>query len=146
MNTQFDVIIIGGGVVGPLLALALSETNARIALVDSDANPQGERYIALHDGNVCLLEHYGVWKDLQGGATPIQKVHVSKQGAFGKALLEASDVGLQALGHVVPAGHIQAALFKKIHEGQTISLIQPAIFRSGDLSSNPVRVTVEIGG
>jgi 2-octaprenyl-6-methoxyphenol hydroxylase len=122
---QYDIIIIGGGMVGGSLACALRHTSLRIALVDAAPlhTQDDPRLIALNYSSYCLLNNIGIWEALNSHATAIKQVHVSDRGHFGITRINASDVNLSALGYVVPAKYINAAIDNNL-EG--ISLFRPA--------------------
>ena len=65
---QFDVIIVGGGLAGASLALALRHTRLKIALVESrpPEQPAGwdARVYAVSPANVVFLDEIGAWKHL----------------------------------------------------------------------------------
>jgi 2-polyprenyl-6-methoxyphenol hydroxylase-like FAD-dependent oxidoreductase len=64
--------------------------------------------LALSHGSRLTLERLGIWPQLQ--ATPIETIHISQQGRLGRSLLTAADYGLPAMGYVVAAGDLAAAL------------------------------------
>src|ERR1700721_2303594 len=82
----YDVAIVGGGMVGATLAVALAPLNLRVALIEAithnaAAQPSfDERTTALSNGSRRILEAIGVWSALDAAATPIAKIHVSDQG------------------------------------------------------------------
>jgi 2-octaprenyl-6-methoxyphenol hydroxylase len=112
MASDTDVLIIGGGPVGAALALALRREAApdlRVTVLEARtvaANDQ--RPIALAHGSRLILERLGAWQALQ--STPILQIHVSQKGAFGRAVLAASETGVPALGYVADYNAIFAAL------------------------------------
>src|SRR5574338_1132903 len=105
---EFDLVISGGGLVGASLALALAPLALRIAIVE--AVPPGrsehpsfdERTTALANGSVRIFRSLGVWRQMEREATPIRRIHVSDQGRFGIARIEAAEQGLESLGCVLP--------------------------------------------
>lgn len=105
------VLIIGGGLAGMTLALALRKQGVMSRIID--ARPRGaartdQRVLALAHGSRQFLEWLGVWRALP--ATPIATIHVSHAGGFGRTVLRASEEGVPALGYVVAAGDLAAAL------------------------------------
>jgi 2-octaprenyl-6-methoxyphenol hydroxylase len=105
---NFDVAIVGGGMVGAALGVALAPLNLRVAIIEAiphnaAAQPSfDERTTALSNGSRRILETMGVWPALNAFATPIRKIHVSDQGRFGFARIDAGEQGLAAMGYVVP--------------------------------------------
>jgi 2-octaprenyl-6-methoxyphenol hydroxylase len=105
------LLIAGDGPVASLLALALAERRIDFALC-GDGVTAADRPIALSWGSRLLLERYGVFGDLP--ATPIESIHVSQRGAFGRTLMRAQDEGLPALGYVVSYERLQVAMRKAL--------------------------------
>ncbi|BAL23259.1 FAD-dependent monooxygenase [Azoarcus sp. KH32C] len=106
-----DLLIVGAGPVGLSLALALRGSGLRVALADTRpraAVTQDPRVLALAHGTRLTLERLGVWPQLP--ATPIRHIHISQQGGFGRTHLDADDYGVPALGYVLAAGALAAAL------------------------------------
>ncbi len=105
------VAIVGGGPAGMALALALKLHGVSAELFEArerDAVRQDGRVLALSDGARQVLEWLGVWPAL--AATPIRTIHISQRGGFGRSCLRAAEHGLDALGWVLPAGDLIAAL------------------------------------
>lgn len=140
---KFDIIIIGGGMVGGALAYTLSKGPWKIALIDA-TGPANEdtRLIALNEGSCCLFKNIGIWPDLASYATPIQQIHVSHRGHFGLTRIEAHELGLDTLGHVIPASYINTALFAALCNAKNIKLLYPATLKT--LAQHTDTVTVSI--
>ncbi|MEA3278915.1 MAG: 2-octaprenyl-6-methoxyphenyl hydroxylase [Pseudomonadota bacterium] len=106
---QYDLVIIGGGLVGGSLACALGGTGLRVCVVEavpaaSASQPSyDERVIALSWGSRRILEGIGLWQEIAPEAAPIRQVHVSDRGHFGFSRLDHRDEGVEALGYVAPA-------------------------------------------
>lgn len=101
-----SVLIVGGGMTGATLALAISrltggalpvhliEAQDRILHATTARRP-GDRHGC---GHLPALARIGIWQRLAERATPIQRVHVSDRGHAGFVNLAAADYGLSALG------------------------------------------------
>ncbi|HTV94472.1 MAG TPA: 2-octaprenyl-6-methoxyphenyl hydroxylase [Steroidobacteraceae bacterium] len=133
---SFDVAIVGGGMVGASLAVALEGLRLRIALIeavphDAAAQPSfDERTTALSNGSRRILETLGVWGLVGAAATPIARIHVSDQGRFGFARIDAAEQGLKALGHVVPNRALGAALWARLAGRCDVRVFCPAVLSS----------------
>jgi len=132
MNGSFDIAIVGGGMVGASLAVALQGLDLRVALIeavphDSAAQPSfDERTTALSNGSRRILETLGVWPAVAAMATPIAKIHVSDRGHFGFARIDAAEQGLKALGYVVANRALGAALWAQLRRREEVRVYCPA--------------------
>jgi 2-octaprenyl-6-methoxyphenol hydroxylase len=132
MIETFDVAIVGGGMVGASLAVALEGLGVRMAVIeavphDAQAQPSfDERTTALSNGSRRILESLNVWPAVSATATPIRKIHVSDQGRFGFARVDAVEQGLNALGYVVPNRALGSALWKPIADSANVRVYCPA--------------------
>jgi 2-octaprenyl-6-methoxyphenol hydroxylase len=119
----FDVAIVGGGMVGASLAVALAPLGLKVAVVEAVAHDSAsqpsfdERTTALSNGSRRILETLGVWASVEASATAIRKIHVSDQGHFGFARIDASELRLAAMGHVVPNRALGQALWSRLSNG-----------------------------
>jgi 2-octaprenyl-6-methoxyphenol hydroxylase len=152
MNDSFDIVIIGGGMVGASLACALRGSGMRIALVEAvpwqvvDHPGYDERTIALAYGSRRIFEGIGVWNAVEPGAiAPIEHIHISDRGRFGFARLHATDADLPALGYVVPTRALGAALHKTLAGVKPVEVLCPATVANVAFESGRVAVTVKQG-
>lgn len=109
--SRVNLAIIGGGLVGASLALALQAgAKARgwkIVLIepfapgDSYQPSYDARSSALSFGARQIYQRLGVWQDISRRAEPIKQIHVSDRGRFSTARLSALEEGVPALGYVV---------------------------------------------
>ena len=130
-----SVIIVGGGMAGATLALAISSlTKGRVpvALVeaqrpDSKQHPGFDaRAIALAQGTCQQLERIGIWAHLADCATAIEHVHVSDSGHSGFVNLCAADYGVPALGNVIELHDAGKRLFTLLQNAPGVTLHCPA--------------------
>ncbi len=118
--------------VGASLALALEGLDLRVALIEAvphDAASQpsfDERTTALSNGSRRILDTLGVWPALAPAATPIRRIHISDQGRFGFARVDAAEQHLNAMGYVVPNRALGAALWAPLSAGANTRIHCPA--------------------
>ena len=113
MSEETDIAIVGGGPVGMALALALADGAYRVIVLESrqrGAPVSDPRPLALSYGSRLLLERLAVWHALEIGSTPIERIHVSQQGGFGRVEMTAAQAALSALGYVVDYARLHAEL------------------------------------
>lgn len=112
---QVDILIIGAGPVGMTLARALEDGPYQAILVDRrrlETRQDDPRALALSHGARELLEGIGAWPNR--AATPIETIHISHRGGFGRTFLDHRDYRLDALGYVVRYPDLAAALARRI--------------------------------
>jgi 2-octaprenyl-6-methoxyphenol hydroxylase len=145
---SFDVAIVGGGMVGATLGVALAPLKLRVAIIEAiphnaAAQPSfDERTTALSNGSRRILETLGVWPALSALATPIRKIHVSDQGRFGFARIDAAEQGLSAMGYVVPNRDLGNALWSRLSKSAGLEVFCPAEVLQ--VTARDESVTVEI--
>jgi len=146
--TRYDVIIVGGGMVGASLACALSGQGLRIAIVEAvqpkvRAEPgYDERAITLAYGTKRIFSGLQLWDQLAAAATPIHRIHVSDRGRLGMTRMDRSDEGLPALGYVVPARVIGQVLNEAVSHREDIEYRCPASVTAVSRSADAVHVDI----
>ena len=149
---DYDVLIAGGGLVGGSLAIALAQAGLQVGLVEavppeSDKQPSfDDRTIALSRGSFRILRQLGIWDRLAEHTWPIRQIHVSQQGRFGTALLDAQEQGVEELGHVIKSHAIGTALWSCIRELDNIEVLCPARATATHVVERAREVTVEVDG
>ncbi len=140
---HYDMIIVGGGLVGAGLAAALADTELKIALVDAKLPSNNDpRLFALNAGSCQFLSHLDLWPQLAPHASPIHEVHVSHQRHFGCVRLKREEAGLSALGHVIPAKYIEAALNDVLLSLQNCTVYRPATLQQIHLQNNTAQLNI----
>ena len=113
-DREVDILIVGGGLMGACLMLALSHAGFSTLLVEkkpfsNDANADFDaRSLALSPASMRILQMLKVWPLLHDWVTPIEAIHVSEQRCFGSARLYGEPEN--PLGYVVEMQHIGRAL------------------------------------
>ncbi len=150
MTYDYDVLIVGGGLVGGSLALALGNTALRIGIIESIAEEKritssaGERALALAWGSAQILEQIGVWQGAGTKAAPIRHIHVSDRGHFGKLRMSAEREGVPALGYVATARALEEEVAARLKQSP-VSLICPASVAGLKAGGEAVHVCLRMG-
>ena len=108
-----SLVIVGGGPVGLVLALAMQQQGLPFKVMEArkqGAAYQDKRALALSYGSKVILEKLEVWQNVESKATTINTIHVSQQGSLGRTKLNADAYDLPALGYVVSYGALMQAL------------------------------------
>ena len=145
--TSFDIIIVGGGMVGATLAVALARTGQfSVAVIeafplrpkktDGEAKSKKEdlvytpsydaRSTALSEGSCQILANLGLLDHVKERSAPITDIHVSDQGRFGVTRISCKDEKVDSFGMVVENPWFGRALINAIQEYDAITLFSPA--------------------
>jgi 2-octaprenyl-6-methoxyphenol hydroxylase len=151
-SSDFDLAIVGGGMVGASLAVALAGSRRRVLLVesvapDSLAQPSfDERTTALGNASRRIFEGLRIWPGLEADAAAIRTIHVSDAGRFGFARLTAHEQGIDAFGYVLANRLIGAALWQQLTHAANVTLRVPARVTELGLAADGASLTVESPG
>lgn len=108
-----QIVIVGGGPVGSVLALTLQQQGITFTLLEAcekGASHADTRALALSYGSQLILEKLGIWPAIKAKATAINTIHISQRGGFGRTKLNAADHNMPAIGYVLPYGALMQAL------------------------------------
>ncbi|MDM1277256.1 2-octaprenyl-6-methoxyphenyl hydroxylase [Acinetobacter indicus] len=133
---QQEVIIVGGGMVGLSLALMLAKANIAVKLLEAIQYPNYDdanlapyhssfdaRNSALSRRSVQIYQELGLWDALQEHAVPILEVHITEQGSFGKARLQAKQEKVESFGQVIENAWLGRVLLTQVRAEPLIELI-----------------------
>jgi 2-octaprenyl-6-methoxyphenol hydroxylase len=156
-----DVAIVGGGMVGVSLALALAQAwpqHKRIVLLESFPLPDKKpdfaaqyspsfdaRSTALSYSSCLIYQQLGIWQQLLERACPITRIHVSDRGRFGHALLEARECDWPALGYVIENAWLGNILIQCLHQQGRVELISPATVTAASSSASGMALELASG-
>ncbi|MGX5730669.1 2-octaprenyl-6-methoxyphenyl hydroxylase [Pseudoxanthomonas beigongshangi] len=153
MTQRHDVVIVGGGLVGASLAIALDRLGIDTGLVDA-APPTAmppvfdQRNLSFAAATVNALTTLGVMQKLHAPAGPIRRIHISRQGDFGRVRLDAADYGRESFGQVVVARDFGEALEARLGELRHVTRYRPARFialEEGSADARRLRLAGETG-
>lgn len=127
----YDLIIAGGGMIGASAAIALSQLGLKIALIELNPPEQttntsfDQRAVALSAASVSIFKSLGIWDSIQPLAESIKKIHISDQGHFGFARINAEDYPIESLGEVIPLDQTGPTLWQVIKQNKNIEIYSP---------------------
>ena len=143
MKNRYDLLIVGGGMVGATIAVALGNTDLKVAVVEQqypdEFKPESEhdlRVSALSIASEQILKNLGVWEGiLARRSCPYRRMKIWESNED-QASTEfvSEDVGAAHLGYIVENKVIQLALLEKLKQFNNIELICPADTISIDYS------------
>lgn len=150
--TDCDVLIVGGGLVGSLLANALARLPLKTVLVearrvDTLESPSFDgRATALANGSQRVLEQLGLWDAIRHEAEPIRWIHIGERGRFGAARIDARAEGVSALGYTVENRVLGRALWEPLAAEERFSCLAPAEVVDFAVDTDAVTAQVAVAG
>jgi 2-octaprenylphenol hydroxylase len=152
-SEKYDVIIVGGGMVGATFACALADTRLRVALIEGTPpdldwpKPQYDlRTSALSRASQRILEALEVWPLIEAmRASPYTDMHVWDSSGKGVIHFDCAEIGEPSLGHIVENGVILAALYKRLADIDNVTVLCPATPRILSRGLNSYTLTLEQG-
>lgn len=118
-ESHSDILIVGGGMAGGLLALLLAEQGFSVRVLDGAApptmprGPAATRVATLSEASHWLLRHAGAWEWLDPARVqPYRHMQVWDQDGSGEVRFDAAELGAPALGWLLENNHLTAALYQ----------------------------------
>ena len=147
-----DIAIVGGGLAGASLALALAPLGYDVKVIEAvayqaDAQPSyDDRTLALSHSTCRILAAIGLWDDLATQATAIRQIFISELDRPGRLVLDPAELGLTEFGHVVEARSFGAAVSAKLQQLQDPEVIAPAQVVGVETGQDTALLTLEREG
>ena len=122
---NYDLVIVGGGMVGISLALLLAQQQSdwKVLLLEAQAYDNSDnhsnhpsfdsRSTALSWSSRKIFQAAGLWSELESHTSAIKNIHVSDRGHIGLTRISADEAGVDALGYVIENRWIGNVLLKK---------------------------------
>ncbi len=154
MKTRYDVLIVGGGMVGSALACALGGSGLSVGVLESrlpeaysPEQPHDLRVSALSIASERFLQNIGAWEGISSRRScPYKRMKVWESSAQqGATEFNAAESGYSHLGHIVENRIVQLALLERVRQLDNVDLISPARTRRIDYSPGATLVELESG-
>ncbi len=132
MKEQFDVVIVGGGMVGAAVACCLGDSSLKVAVIENEfpqefhaEQPHDLRVSALSIASKTILETVGAWQGVENRRLcPFKRMRVWETA--GDTEFCSDDIGRSELGYIVENRVTQLALLERLQAFSNIELICPA--------------------
>lgn len=149
----YDIIIVGGGMVGATLACALQDAALRVALIETVPPPERGpddpaelRVSAITRASQQIFTALGVWEGMAARRiSPFREMHVWDAGGDGAIHFDAAELGEDALGHIVENRVMQRALWDRLEQDGGVELLCPAAVAALRRDGSMVEVSLADG-
>ncbi len=151
MKSDYDIVIVGAGMVGLTLAKLLSATGLRIAVLDRNqpptlANSDNLRVSAISRASQHILQRLGVWTtDVIEQACAYDSMHVWDDIGGGELHFHAATLGEADIGHIIPNDVIRLALWQAIEQDDRVQLLAPVVLQKAHWHDEGVVLTSHEG-
>jgi 2-octaprenyl-3-methyl-6-methoxy-1,4-benzoquinol hydroxylase len=154
MKTRYDIVIVGGGMVGSALACALGGSGLSVAVLErclpapfEPSQPHDLRVSALSIASERFLQNIGAWGGIiDRRSCPYRRMKVWERSATAAATeFDAAAIGHDHLGHIVENRLVQIALLERLAAFDNIELISPAPSEQIDYAPGATLVELEDG-
>jgi len=148
---DFDIVIVGAGLVGASFANALRGAGLKLALVEAlapaaDAENWDSRVYAISPGSVAFLQSLGVWKRLDSGRiAAVHEMRIHGDAADAQLRFSAYEAGVAELATIVESRLLQSLLWQGLEHQHELELFCPERCAALQLSEDAAELTLASG-
>ncbi len=149
LGFDYDLAIVGGGIVGATLAAALKNSGLKVVLIESQlhsaAVAKGRAYaISLLSGKI--FEGIGIWQKILPEITKFQQIQISDADYGGVVHFQPQDLGTDGVGYAAEHRVLLTALQDYLQDCPNVSWLCPAEVISAEYQADGVELEVMVKG
>lgn len=154
LAASYDIIIVGGGMVGLTLACALAQqTSLSIAVLEAHANSHEwsekqchHRVSALALSSRRIFQSLNVWDEIkQRRISPFSQIYVCDAAKHGEVSFKSHDIAESVLGYIVENNLLQSVLLEKLSQSPQITYLAPVQLKTVHVKERDVEIVLEDG-
>jgi 2-octaprenyl-6-methoxyphenol hydroxylase len=142
---NYDLAIVGGGIIGNTLAIALQNSGLRVISIESE-----DRSISVAKGRAYVLsmlsgrifEGLGIWDRVLPQVTQFSQIQISDADYAGVVKMYPQDLGTEALGYAASHEVLLTALQAKLTTAENITVMCPAQVVDVDYTATDAEITI----
>jgi 2-octaprenyl-6-methoxyphenol hydroxylase len=143
---DYDLAIVGGGIIGNTLAVALQNSGLRVVSIESQA-----RSVAISKGRAYALsilsgrifEGLGIWNQILPQITQFSQIQISDADYAGVVKMYPQDLGTETLGYAASHEVLLTALQAKLQTAATTTVMCPAQVVDVDYTDTAAEITIQ---
>lgn len=151
MSEHYDVVIVGGGMVGAALGCGLGNSGLKVAVLEdapppefSTDQPHDLRVSAISIASASIIKTVGAWKYLTSRRLcPFRRMRVWEEK--GDVEFRSEEINEPVLGYIVENRIIQLALLERLKEFSNVDFLCPVKTQTIDYQANQSTITLEDG-
>jgi len=151
-QAAYDVVIIGGGMVGAALACALGDTALKVAVLDHAPaaapadHSYDQRVSAITLASQAFFENVGAWDGMaRRRVSPVRKMHVWSEGGDGAIHFDAAEIGEACLAWIIENSVIRNALLERLQHFTNVHYLCPVQVQDIHLAGEAATLTLNDG-
>jgi 2-octaprenylphenol hydroxylase len=152
MTKDYDILVVGGGMVGAGLACALGDSTLRVAVIESRQLPvvpedgYDLRVSAITLASRAIFENVGAWAGMQRRrVSPLREMHIRDAQGSGAIHFDAAELGEPELGYIIENSVINSALLERMAGFDNVDLLCPAQIADLHMDATHVTATLKDG-
>lgn len=150
---EYDVVIVGAGLVGASLATALKDSGLHIALIEGRApaalsqdESWDNRIYAINPANARFLDQGGAWSGLdQHRIAPVHEMHIRGDDPAARLDFSAYEAGVEELAFIAESRLIQDGLWRALQGQSNVEIFCPAACAALDVDEDAATLTLRDG-
>lgn len=149
-SIDYDVCIVGSGLVGMTLAVALAQERFNVALLDTQSLPQADlnqtdiRTYAITRASERIFQKLNVWSAMEAlRVSPFRQMFVWDANGTGEVAFDSAQLHEPVLGHIVEQQVMQTALQQQIDQQDRITVLRPVKLQRFSIEPFHVNVVLQ---
>ena len=145
LQLDYDIAIVGGGIIGNTFAVALQNSGLRVVLIESQAASvavaKGRAYvISMLSGQI--FAGLGIWKRILPQVTQFSQIQISDADYAGVVKLYPQDLGTETLGYAASHEVLLTALQEDLQAAENITVMCPAQVIGVDYTDTGAEISI----
>lgn len=146
---EFDIAIVGGGVVGTTFACALKDSGFRIALIEAELTSQAVSRAQAYSISLLssrIFEGMGIWQEIRSQVETYKRVQLTDANSPNAVKFAPNDIGTETLGYVAEHRVLISALHQLLKSCSNVELFCPAKVVKTEFQANGATLDVMLNG
>lgn len=146
---EFDIAIVGGGVVGTTFACALKDSGFRVALIEAELTSQAVSRAQAYSISLLssrIFEGLGIWQEIRSQVETYKRVQLTDANSPNAVKFAPNDIGTETLGYVAEHRVLISALHQLLKSCSNVELFCPAKVVKTEFQANGATLDVMLNG
>lgn len=146
---EFDIAIVGGGVVGTTFACALKDSGFRVALIEAELTSQAVSRAQAYSISLLssrIFEGLGIWQEIRSQVETYKRVQLTDANSPNAVKFAPNDIGTETLGYVAEHRVLISALHQLLKSCSNVELLCPAKVVKTEFQANGATLDVMLNG